>query len=305
MGDQETGRVLEDLKNEIRQLQGKVLALERKIADPVLELDGALRRRGLHPFRRNPAQHLFFPPHFAPKEREKFYELFKKYSFRLFLREILIRKGRFRVSEVVRFSTPETGRKYLGSLRDLDLAEPAGNSGYQLRHAFPASLGPTLEWFVAETLRNEFACPAVHGLRCRGSRYGGDYDVVALVEGRLVYIEVKSSPPKNIEGDEVEAFFGRLNDLLPHLALFFVDTELRLADKIVPFFETEVLARGFGGNGRLPSIRPIGDEIYLLPPGIYILSSKKSISRNIAACFRNHFALGLPSGGGQGLPEPL
>jgi hypothetical protein len=305
MADRKKSRLLENLQNEIRQLQGKFLSFREEMAERVPELEGALRRRGLEPFRRNPAQHLLFPPHFAPKEREKFYQLFKKYSFRLFLREILIRKGSFRVSEVVRFSTLETGRKYLESLIDLNLAEPAGKSYYRLRHSFPASVGPTLEWFVAETLRREFACPALYGLRCRGSRYGGDYDVVALLEGWLVYIEVKSSPPKNIEGDEVHAFFARLKDLLPHLALFFVDTELRLSDKIVPFFETEVLARGLGGNGRAPSLRAIGDEIYFLPPGIYILGGRKSISRNITACFRNHFTLNLSPERGKDLPEPM
>ncbi len=95
--------------------------------------------------------------------------------------------------------------------------------------------------------------------------------MVALLEGWLVYMEVKSSPPKNIEGDEVHAFLARLKDLLPHLALFFVDTELRLKDKIVPFFETELLALGFRDNG-IPSCHPEDrrGNLFHLPENLYI-----------------------------------
>ncbi len=305
MAEKKIIHLLDHLQKEVRALQQEILSFREEHAERLSELEGALRRRGLDPFRRNPTQHLLFPPLFHPEEKEKFYDLFKKYSFRLFLREILIRKGKFRIAEVVRFSTPETGRKYLHLLIDLGLAEPLGNSTYCLRHLSSASLGPTLEWFMAEVLRREFACPALYGLRCKGSRYGGDYDVVALLEGRLVYMEVKSSPPKNIEGGEIQAFLARLKDLFPHLALFFVDTELRLKDKIVPFFETELLAQGFRDTGSPPAIQRIGDEIFFIPPRIYILSSKRSIVRNIGTCFRNHFSFSLPKNWGEGFSEPV
>ena len=303
MAEKKIIHLIDHLQKELRALHREILSFSEEQKERLSDFTGALRGRGLDPFRRNPTQHLLFPPVFPLKE--KFYELFKKYSFRLFLREIIIHKGKFRVAEVVRFSSPETGRTYLHFLIDLGLAEPIGNATYRLRHSCPASLGPTLEWFIAEVLRREFACPALYGLRVKGSRYGGDYDVVALLEGRLVYLEVKSSPPKNIEGDEVQAFLGRMEDLLPHLALFFVDTELRLKDKIVPFFETELQARGFRDNGAPPAIQKIGDEIFFIPPRIYILSSKRSIVKNIGTCFRNHFTFSLSKNWGEGLWEPL
>ena len=299
MTEKDIIHLIDHLQKEVRALRQQIISFREEQEERLPELTGALRRRGMDPFRHSPTQHLLLPPVFPPEEKEKFYELFKKYSFRLFLREIIIRKGKFRVAEVVRFSSPETGRKYLHFLIDLGLAEPMGNATYRLRHFCPASLGPTLEWFIAEVLRREYACPALYGLRVKGSRYGGDYDVVALLEGRLVYLEVKSSPPKNIEGDEVQAFLGRLKDLLPHLALFFVDTELRLKDKIVPFFETELLAQGFRDNGSPPAIQKIVDEIFFIPPRIYILSSKRSIVKNIGTCFRNHFTFSLPMNRGR------
>ncbi len=289
---------INDLQREVLILKEEIRSLRSGEGGGISGLLGSLRRRGLEPFRHDPGQHLLFPAGFSSEKKDRFYELFKRYSFRLFLREILNRRGKFRVSQVVRFSTPATGRKYVRSLIDLGLVESAGNSDYSLGHPSP-SLGPSLEWFIAEVLRREFACPAVYGLRCRGSRYGGDYDVVALLEGWLVYLEIKSSPPRNIEEDEVQAFFSRLTDLFPHLALFLVDTELRLKDKIVPFFETELLARGLGGVGGFPGIEKIGEEIFFIPPRIYILSSKRSIIKNIGACFRNHFSLSLARGWGK------
>ena len=289
MSEKEIIRLLRKLQGQVRKLSAEVSSLHDGRPQMLSELRGMLRRRGLNPYRENPAHHLLFPPTFSQEEKEQFYGLFKRYSFRLFLREVLNRKGCFRISEVVRYSSPETGRKYLRSLMDLGLAEPLKGRAYRLRPVLTASLGPTLEWFMAEVLRREFACPALHGLRCKGTRFGGDYDVIACLEGRLLYMEVKSSPPKNIEGGEVHEFVSRLEDLIPHLALFFVDTELRLKDKIVPFFEAEQSAqRGWDPGGGLP-IQRIADEIFFVPPRVYILSSKGSITRNIAACFKHHF----------------
>jgi len=301
MSEKKTFRLLSHLQKEIQDLREDINSLKEARPAGLSELRGMLRRRGLDPYRENPVHHLLFPPTFSQGEKELFYELFKRYSFRLFLREILNRKGIFRVSEVVRFSSQETGRKYLHSLIDLGLVEPAEGRIYRLPLLPTTSLGPTLEWFMAETLRKEFSCFALYGLRCKGSRYGGDYDVIASMEGRLVYIEVKSSPPKNIEGDEVHEFLSRLRDLIPHLALFFVDTELRLKDKIVPIFEAEQSAQRVQDNGPAPPIQKIADEIFFAPPQIYILSSRRSIARNMAACFKHHFALPLSCIPGEGL----
>jgi hypothetical protein len=300
MSEKEIIRLLSQLQKQVRKLSREVRSLQDGRPQGLSELRGMLRRRGLHPYRENPAHHLLFPSTFSHEEKEQFYDLFKRYSFRLFLREVLNRKDSFRVSEVVRYSSPETGRKYLRALIDLGLAGPLKGRIYRLYPISTASLGPTLEWFIAEVLRKEFSCPAFHGLRCKGTRFGGDYDVVASLEGRLLYIEVKSSPPKNIEGDEVHEFVSRIEDLIPHVAFFFVDTELRLKDKIVPFFEAEQsVQRGWGPGAGLP-VQRIADEIFFAPPRVYILSSKGSITRNLAACFKHHFTLSLihnPDGG--------
>jgi hypothetical protein len=103
----------------------------------------------------------------------------------------------------------------------------------------------------------------------------------------------------------VKPSFRRVKDFLPHLALFFVDTELRLKDKIVPFFETELFALGLRDNGHPPSAQKIGDEVFFAPPRIYILGSKRSIMKNMAICFRHYFSAPLSYPEGNAFAELL
>ncbi len=297
MSRKEIECVLGLLRDEIQGLKEEIRNLRETHTPGISELKGMLRRRGLDPYRENPTQHLLFPATFSFEKKERFFLLFQKYSFRLFLREVLNRPGPFQVADVIRFSTPDTGRNYLRALKDLGLIEDCPGRKYRLAPPAPASLGPTLEWFIAELIRRTFYCPALYGVRCKGTRYGGDYDVLAAVEGRLLYVEVKSSPPKNIESMEVREFLSRLRDLAPHAAFFFVDTELRLKDKIVPIFEAERLGEG------VPNAlaERIGDEIFWLPPHIYVLGSRRSISKNLAGCLKHHFFF-TADGAGRGVP---
>jgi hypothetical protein len=286
MSRKEIEGLLGTLRDEIQGLKEEVRSLRESPAPGLSELKGMLRRRGLDLYRENPTQHLLFPLTFSSEKKERFFLLFQKYSFRLFLREILNHPGPFRVADVIRFSTPETGRNYLRLLKDLDLVEESPGRRYRLIPPVPASLGPTLEWFMGEMIRRTFYCPALYGVRCKGTRFGGDFDVLAAAEGRLLYMEVKSSPPKNIASLEMRELLSRLRDLVPQVAFFFVDTELRLKDKIVPIFEAERF--GEGGGDR-PAVEKIGDEIFWAPPQIYILGSKHSISRNLTVCLKHHF----------------
>lgn len=279
-----------ELVGQIQSLKTEIETLKENCKEEGnAQLRGMLRRRGLEPFRVNPVNHLLFPAGFSEDKKKRFYALFKKYSFRLFLREVLNRRGVFRAAEVVRFASLETGEKYIHELLAMGLVAPGEGLRYHFHLPSLASVGPTLEWFMAEVFRKEFSCPAFYGLRCKGTRFGGDFDVVSAMEGRFVYMEVKSSPPKNIEGDEIHEFFSRLDDLQPHLAFFFVDTELRLKDKIVPLFEAECSARISQGGKQTPQIDRIADEIFFLAPALYLFGSKRSIVGNLAACFRHFF----------------
>ena len=70
---------------------------------------------------------------------------------------------------------------------------------------------------------------------------GGDYDVLAKLDDRLLYVEVKSSPPKQIYAPEVAAFLERSRGARTRRSRpFLVDTRLRMGDKIVPMFDEEL-----------------------------------------------------------------
>lgn len=285
-----TKLTIKELRREVERLQQEVFSLKESNLADLQELRGMLKRRGLHLFRENPIHNLFFPPSFPENEKKLFYELFKKYSFRLFLREIISHPGHFRISEVIRFSTPETGKKYLHYLTQMGLVQSNSQEDFFICLNKPPSLGPTLEWFMAEVLKREFYCPALFGLRCKGSRHGGDYDVVASLEGKLLYLEVKSSPPKNIEEDEVHEFLSRVKDLSPQIALFFVDTELRLIDKIIPIFEAEQKMKELEPKELFGQRQKIGQEVFFFPPHFYIFGSKGSIIRNLGICLQHYLS---------------
>ncbi|MBP1714335.1 MAG: hypothetical protein H6Q42_2538, partial [Deltaproteobacteria bacterium] len=88
------GRSLNALKTKIDELTSRLERVEAgQVAPGLSELKGMLRRRGLAIFRFNPQNHLLLPPVRTEEVQTRFYDLFKKYSFRLFLREVLSQVG--------------------------------------------------------------------------------------------------------------------------------------------------------------------------------------------------------------------
>jgi len=67
-------------------------------------------------------------------------------------------------------------------------------------------------------------------------------------------------------------------------ALFLVDTQLRMLDKLVPFFRTEMRRRRLKWlAGRLER------EIWRFSPEIYVLNSSPDLTRNLRVCLATHF----------------
>jgi hypothetical protein len=147
------------------------------------------------------------------------------------------------------------------------------------------SFGETLEWFVSEIFEREFAAEAVWGIRFKRPRVGGDYDLIAKVDGGILYMEIKSSPPKQIYQNEISAFFDRVSDLQPEISIFFVDTELRMKDKIVPMFEEEFRNRDRRGFG----IVRMEKELFQAQDRIFIINAKDSIAANVERVLIRYF----------------
>ena len=251
-----------------------------------------LRRRGFHPKPWLPD--LPFPPGFDEPHQERLARRLDHYAFRLFLRGAIQHAAGFRPSEATRYVEGPAARAMAEELVALGLSERAGRGRYRLLHP-PRSFGGTLEWYLARELAARLGFDTATGLRFGAPGVGGDLDVVAAAEGRLLYLEAKSSPPRQISEEEVTAFFDRLEALRPDLALFVVDTALRLGDKVVPMLAGERARRA----GRSIAPRRVVREVWRLTPRLFAVGAKGHLSANVAAAV----AEGL-RGGSPGLLEP-
>ena len=258
---------------ELAFLREEVKRLRKALNRQTLGLDMLLRHRGFIIYKREPADDLFIP---QKKSQQKFYEMLHKYSFRLFLRDVIKHQKLFTLEQVTRYATPSITKGYLDYLVSLKLVKKTEN-GYVLAKGPIRSFGETLEWYVAEVFKREFGSAAVWGVKFKRPRVGGDYDVIAKIDGALAYVEVKSSPPKQIYDSEITAFFDRVADLAPAIAVFLMDTELRMKDKLVPMFEAE-LARRFAYP---PLIARLERELFHIQDRIFLVNAKESIIGNI------------------------
>ncbi len=230
-----------------------------------------LARRGLAP---RPARaDLPFPPGLGGAASDRLAERLGHYAFRLFLRGAILRRGPFRPSEATRYLTPEQARRMAEELRELGLAARAGPGRYRLVH--PArSFGGTLEWWLGRELAGRLGLDVAAGIRSGAPGVGGDLDLVAAAEGKLFYLELKSSPPKHVSQGEVTSFLRRVRALRPDMALFVVDTALRLSDRVLPLF-----ARALGPGA--PAPRRVVRETWALAPRLYAVNARQDLVDNL------------------------
>jgi len=259
--------------DDTRSLRDEIRRLRKSLAELTPHLDVLLKRRGFRIYKKEPADDLLIPENTF---LEGFYEMMKRYSFRLFLRDVIKHQKSFRLEQVTRFATSEVTGEYLKYIRDIGLVEKIYD-GFRLSSGPIKSFGETLEWFVAEIFKREFSTEAIWGMRFKRPLVGGDYDLIAKVDGSILYMEIKSSPPKQIYHNEISAFFDRVSDLLPEISIFFVDTELRMKDKIVLMFEEELNRR----YNDPPQVMRMEKELFQIQDKIFIINAKDSIAANI------------------------
>lgn len=266
-------------RDELRSLREDVVRLRKAIRILTPSLDVLLRRRGFSIYKKEPGDDLLMPD---ASFVDRYYEVLKRYSFRLFLRDVITHQPLFTLPQVTRYATREVTAEYISFLVDIGMAARAGDA-YTLTKGRIRSFGETLEWFISEILRREFLAEVAWGVRMKKPAVGGDYDLLAKLDGSILYMEVKSSPPKQIYQAEIRAFCDRVAGLSPEMAVFFVDTELRMKDKIVPMFEEEMKERG----AACFEARRIQKELFEIRAplggsrGMCIINAKDSIIHNL------------------------
>ncbi|HMK49127.1 MAG TPA: hypothetical protein VK435_03675 [Thermodesulfovibrionales bacterium] len=263
----------QDASDELRLLRDEIGRLRRSLSELTPPLDVLLRRRGFRIYRKEPSDDLLLP---EDKYISGYYEMMKKYSFRLFLRDAIKHQAFFRLENVTRYATSEVTSDYNDYMNSIGMIERVPG-GFRLASGPIKSFGETLEWFLAEIFRREFGTEAVWGIRAKRPNIGGDYDLIAKIDGSILYMEIKSSPPKQIYQTEISAFMDRFLDLHPEISIFFMDTELRMKDKIVPMFEAELKTR----YKEPPALARMEKELFQTQDKLFIMNAKDSITSNI------------------------
>jgi hypothetical protein len=242
-----------------------------------------LSRRGLQP--EPTGSDVPFPQLMDDGLADRFSEWLGHYAFRLFLRGAIRQSDGFLPAATTRYLTKAQSGSYADILVAMELAEKITRSRYRLK--WPArSFGGTLEWYVGRELERRYGFDVATGVKLHVRGGGGDLDVVAAAEGKFVYIELKSSPPKNLSLSEMGAFCDRVSLLHPDVSLFVVDTALRLSDKIVPMLLKEFRSRGH----RLGTPVSIASQLWAITPHVYAVNGSRDLMANImkaiAAGFR-------------------
>lgn len=281
----------EESPEEIDLLRAEIKRLRKTLRELTPSLQSLLRRRGFKVYKKEPEDDLLIP---EDRFIDGYYRLLHKYSFRLFLRDIIKHQDRFILKDVTRYATAEVTEDYIKFLLDYGLIERAGDTYHLIKRPIK-SFGPTLEWFMAEILKREFEADTIWGVRFKRPTVGGDYDLISKINGSILYMEIKSSPPKQIYDKEITAFFDRVIDLRPEIPIFFMDTELRMKDKIVPMFEEELKRRSkasisviFGDTDRI-EIKRIEKELFQIEGRIFIINAKDSIVNNLEKVLSFYF----------------
>lgn len=206
-----------------------------------------------------------------------------RYALRLLLRGAIARSDGFRPEETSRFLTPAIAAEAAEDLVSLGVASRLPEGRYRLARS-AASFGGTLEWYVAQGLKRRLRVDAAAGVKLHAPGIGGDLDVVAAAEGKLIAIELKSSPPKHLKEPELAAFIARLRVIRPDVAVFAVDTALRLGDRVIPMLE-EAAARAGGA----PATRRVEREVWALSPHVFVVNARPSLLGNMARAIAEGF----------------
>lgn len=233
-----------------------------------------LRRRGLEP--RPLPPDVPFPPEPAPALALALEDRLAHYAFRLFLRGAILRPAGFTPAQATRYLTAVQARAMAEDCVALGIAERLPRGRYRLLRS-ARSFGGTLEWWLGRELERRLGLAVATGVRSGAAGVGGDLDVVATGEGKLLYLEAKSSPPKHVTVSEVAAFLRRVRALRPDVALFVVDTALRLSDKVLPMFAV-ALARTGAAPG---SPRRVFRETWAITPHLYAVNAREDLADNV------------------------
>ena len=142
-----------------------------------------LARRGLRPSLARPD--LPFPADISSDTADALAERLGHYAFRLFVRGVIQHGDGFTPAQTTSYLNAAQAQTFTQTLVALGVVAADGRDRYHLvRRA--ASLGGTLEWYVARELRRWLGFDVATGVKFHARGVGGDPDLVAAGEGKLI-----------------------------------------------------------------------------------------------------------------------
>ncbi len=128
-----------------------------------------------------------------------------------------------------------------------------------------------------------------------GAPYGGDYDVLAYNGDKLVYVECKGKPPKNIDTEELICFLKRDYYLSPYLTIFLIDTSHSLDsfkaafDQLTEQPNTSFKKPPIKRNDNNSFFQKVDRDIFHLCDRLFIFNTERSLIEKFKFCFRHRF----------------
>jgi hypothetical protein len=162
-----------------------------------------LRRREFSVYKNEASSNLIVP---YKQFIDGYYEMLRKYSFRLFLHDVIKRQPSVTLAQVTRYAIKEVTTEYVRYLVSIGMLIPEGEN-FRLRRGPIKSFGSTLEGFVSDMFRREFSAETIWDVKMKHRAVGGDYDLLSRIEGAIIYMEIKSSTSRQIYQNEISSLF--------------------------------------------------------------------------------------------------
>jgi hypothetical protein len=263
----------------------RVDALERRLAVAEPSVATMLRQRGWQISSFSPRDRLLLPRRRDLASIDSYFEDLRHYYFRRLLQE----------AAELRVIGPEAQQKLearwggravaqtFSRLTTYELLSRAADT-WVLTAPRNRTFGETLEWFVAQVFTREFAAPAAWGVSVRQIRRGGDFDVVAVVSGRLGYVECKGSPPYNVSAEALARFLDRAHQLASDFAILLLDTTLRIERNIIDNLQSMLTRDPETGQNILHATAGVYEARGARP--LFVVTSRRSLIVNLRWCLR-------------------
>src|SRR4030042_2983190 len=132
MKAQEISKEIESLKRKVKTLSEQIASVRSSLLEDPSPVERMVRSRGLQVFKGNPTEKLFFPPDIVRPDRDRFYELMKRYSFRLILRDIIKHQDRFRLHDLTHYCSLKTAQRYGELLLKMKMIIQEGKNKFRI-----------------------------------------------------------------------------------------------------------------------------------------------------------------------------